>query len=258
MNEKYAPMKRAEIAEAAAWAATSSIVDMAKRLIVRLVAEIYRLRLVARLRRRRIEDIEERLDGGEPITVTRADVPAPEVGSCFVEGWDESFSEPRPKDFADDVAYEAWWMRRMAHTARAFVGAAFGIPFPVSSTTIGWRLEDLRRAFASEAREESPRKRFAAASVRAGLASAGDLAIDAVVHVLDRAQTDADLGYLIGPGTETFAKRRAAEAALTGEPVDEVKKRRGTSEARQPRRYLSRSEWEQETERARKSDGKGA
>lgn len=65
---------------------------------------------------------------------------------------------------------------------------------------------------------------------------------EAVKYVLDRAQTDADLGYLIGPATQTFELLCAAEAERTGESVDVVKERRGKSLARSPRRFLSESE----------------
>lgn len=48
----------------------------------------------------------------------------------------------------------------------------------------------------------------------------------AVNYILDRIQTDPDVYYYLGPGTESFALLCAAEAARTGEPTDEVRKRR--------------------------------
>lgn len=49
---------------------------------------------------------------------------------------------------------------------------------------------------------------------------------DAVVYLLSRAQTDPDLGYLLGPGTESFERLCRAEAALLGEDVAAVRARR--------------------------------
>ena len=70
-----------------------------------------------------------------------------------------------------------------------------------------------------------------------------DEADEAVRYVLDRAQRDADLGYLIGPFMQAFALLCAAEAARTGETPAEVEARRAISLTREPRRYLSRGEW---------------
>lgn len=78
---------------------------------------------------------------------------------------------------------------------------------------------------------------------------------EAVKYVLDRAQTDADLGYLIGPGTQTFEMLCAAEAARTGEPIEAVKAKRSTSCARYPRRYLSETEHEAQLESRRLTGG---
>ena len=57
----------------------------------------------------------------------------------------------------------------------------------------------------------------------------------AIKYVLDRAQTDADFGYQIGPMTEAFRLLCEAEAAITGNPLAEVEKARGRSLARHPR-----------------------
>jgi hypothetical protein len=48
----------------------------------------------------------------------------------------------------------------------------------------------------------------------------------AVKHLLDRAQTDPDFGYLVCPLTESFALLCAAEAERTGEMVEAVRQRR--------------------------------
>ncbi len=91
----------------------------------------------------------------------------------------------------------------------------------------------------------------AGAVVVDGAARVADLA---VTYVLDRAQTDADLGYLIGPMTEAFAKLCAAEAAYTGEDVETVTARRSVSHARYPRRYLSEGDWRDRAELAELAD----
>lgn len=44
----------------------------------------------------------------------------------------------------------------------------------------------------------------------------------AVRYVLDRSQTDAELGYRIGPVTEAFRRLCLAEAAMTGKPLEQV------------------------------------
>lgn len=49
----------------------------------------------------------------------------------------------------------------------------------------------------------------------------------AVRHVLDRAQTDPDLGYQAGPGTEAFRLLVAAEAQHLGVDADELAVERG-------------------------------
>ena len=67
----------------------------------------------------------------------------------------------------------------------------------------------------------------------------------AVTYILDRAQTDADLGYLIGPCTESFTLLCQAEACRTGESVEAVKARRSKRHYRWPRQYLSEREWEE-------------
>lgn len=47
--------------------------------------------------------------------------------------------------------------------------------------------------------------------------------LDAVQHVLTRAQIDADLGYHLGPLTQSFEKLVEAEATITGRPLAEVR-----------------------------------
>jgi len=77
------------------------------------------------------------------------------------------------------------------------------------------------------------------------------LATKAIKYTLGRAQTDADLGYLIGPMMETFRLLCEAEAAIDGRDVEVVTSQRSKSLARQPRQYLTRAEWEQEQETER-------
>lgn len=48
----------------------------------------------------------------------------------------------------------------------------------------------------------------------------------ACLHVLQRIQHDANVYYLLGLGTESFALLCAAEAEMTGEDVEAVKRRR--------------------------------
>jgi hypothetical protein len=74
---------------------------------------------------------------------------------------------------------------------------------------------------------------------------AASLAHDAVSYVLQRAQEDADLGYLIGPLTQAFKMLCGAEAARLGRSLDETVAARGKSLARHPRRLLQRDEWEE-------------
>jgi hypothetical protein len=50
---------------------------------------------------------------------------------------------------------------------------------------------------------------------------------EAVKYVLDRSQTDPDLGYYIGPGTQAFYLLCKAEAAHTGKPLEQVERERG-------------------------------
>jgi len=71
-----------------------------------------------------------------------------------------------------------------------------------------------------------------------------DAAVKAVRHTLDRSQTDADFGYLVGPGTQSFRLLCEAEAALSGRPVAEISAARATSHATLPRQYLTRAEFE--------------
>ncbi len=49
----------------------------------------------------------------------------------------------------------------------------------------------------------------------------------AVKAVLDRAQTDPDLGYLLGPGGNVFRLLCEAEAEALGESIASVSARRG-------------------------------
>jgi hypothetical protein len=49
---------------------------------------------------------------------------------------------------------------------------------------------------------------------------------EAVKYVLDRSQTDPDLGYYLGPGTQAFYLLCKAEAAHLGKPLQEVEAQR--------------------------------
>ncbi len=62
-------------------------------------------------------------------------------------------------------------------------------------------------------------------------------ALVAVDYLLTRAQTDPDLGYQIGPGTEAFRLLCAAQAAATSVPLEEVERQRGQQhwQGREPR-----------------------
>lgn len=51
--------------------------------------------------------------------------------------------------------------------------------------------------------------------------------LDAVRYVLDRAQTDPNLGYYLGPGTEAFHRLCRAEALATGRAIADVERERG-------------------------------
>lgn len=48
----------------------------------------------------------------------------------------------------------------------------------------------------------------------------------AVKYALDRIQTDGDLGYIAGFGTETFRRLCVAEAAFLGQPYEKIETRR--------------------------------
>lgn len=73
MNEtkRHVPMTHEELGQNLEWAATASIVDSAKRIIVRLVTEVFRLRQRARLQRQRIREL---LAGAMPCGHTFADL----------------------------------------------------------------------------------------------------------------------------------------------------------------------------------------
>jgi len=45
---------------------------------------------------------------------------------------------------------------------------------------------------------------------------------EAVKYVLDRSQTDPDLGYYLGPGMQAFYLLCKAEAAHLGKPLPEI------------------------------------
>ncbi len=49
---------------------------------------------------------------------------------------------------------------------------------------------------------------------------------EAVKYALDRSQTDPDLGYYLGPGTQAFYLLCKAEAAHLGQPLAEIEKER--------------------------------
>jgi len=82
-----------------------------------------------------------------------------------------------------------------------------------SSRRLGQLLEDLRALVAG------------VRTLQANQA-AGEAALKAVRHVLNRRQLNPDLGYYIGYGTESFDLLCAAEALVTGEPVEVVQERR--------------------------------
>lgn len=65
---------------------------------------------------------------------------------------------------------------------------------------------------------------------------------EAIAHMLNRCQTDADLGYLVGPGAQAFRLLCEAEAGLLGEPLSAVLDRRSKSYARSPRQYFREGE----------------
>lgn len=50
--------------------------------------------------------------------------------------------------------------------------------------------------------------------------------VSAVDYVLTRAQTDPDLGYLLGPATEAWERLVKAEAAAKGVPADILRNQR--------------------------------
>lgn len=60
-----------------------------------------------------------------------------------------------------------------------------------------------------------------------GYRGARNAAEVAVLHVLQRLQYDANVYREMGPFTESFVRLCAAEAEMTGEPVEVVKERRG-------------------------------
>lgn len=73
-------------------------------------------------------------------------------------------------------------------------------------------------------------------------ADACDKALEAVAFVLDSAQGDPDLWRIIRPGSELFERLSAAEAALTGRPVDEVTAARSVP-PHGPRQYMTYKQW---------------
>lgn len=80
-------------------------------------------------------------------------------------------------------------------------------------------------------------------------AKALELAIHAVRYVLDRAQTDPDLGYLIGRGMRSFELLTEAEAAFTGEDLKKLRDARAKDA--QPEHARRKAEVVRQTERAR-------
>ncbi len=64
----------------------------------------------------------------------------------------------------------------------------------------------------------------------------------AVTYLLDRCQTDADLGYLIGPGAQAFRMLCEAEAGALKQPLAAVMDRRSKSLAHAPRQYFREGE----------------
>lgn len=58
------------------------------------------------------------------------------------------------------------------------------------------------------------------------MSDATEALYEAVKYVLDRSQTDPDLGYYLGPGMQAFYLLCKAEAAHLGRPLAEVEKER--------------------------------
>lgn len=116
---------------------------------------------------------------------------------------------------------------------------------------------DLQAAVNGYEHDEGP-VRVESASVVYGTSPDADrdLLARAISYTLDRAQMDADFGYLLGPGTEAFRLLCEAEATVTGKPLDQVTKDRGRDLSRHPRRYLSTTEHEEAQAKEAQRDGK--
>lgn len=78
---------------------------------------------------------------------------------------------------------------------------------------------------------------------------------EAITHMLNRCQTDADLGYLVGPGAQAFRLLCEAEAGLLGESLSDVLDRRSKSYARAPRQYVTAREHERAQEKRERIQG---
>lgn len=78
-------------------------------------------------------------------------------------------------------------------------------------------------------KDDTPGEEFRPSVVVVDRARAESDASKAITYVLDRAQTDPDLGYLVGPMTEVFRLLCQAEATARGESLGAVEARRGKS-----------------------------
>lgn len=111
----------------------------------------------------------------------------------------------------------------------------------LASEAIDDAVAKVRREGGLDADEDGPTVDMATPET----ASTDAVSLKAISYTLERAQLDADFGYLLGPGTQAFALLCEAEAKLRGMTVAEVTAGRSKSHARSPRRYLSASEHEE-------------
>lgn len=71
----------------------------------------------------------------------------------------------------------------------------------------------------------------------------------AIAYMLERCQRDADLGHLVGPGTQAYRLLCEAEAGLTHARLSDVMERRGRTLTTEPRRYLTATEHQRAQEK---------
>lgn len=77
-----------------------------------------------------------------------------------------------------------------------------------------------------EARFSVPASDLRALLALIPIARAAEQLYEATSYTLSRAQTDPDLGYLLGPGMQAFCLLCKGEAAYLGKPLKEVEDRR--------------------------------